>query len=299
MLDQNNGYIIAKSRLKSSKSEQEWAYSDMDFIHENKDFKYKSRIMKRTIKDSCGEKRTVTEKVIVYWSRNFYERDLHENGRFLEVLEKILENPKGFRITDMQARMLRPFFKGDFINADTGETIASSKLKALLDKEKLEEFKSHFGYYQIVTSEINMPVPEVIEKYHGLTRIEDQFRVMKSDLETRPIYVRTKEHIEAHLLICLIALTMIRMIQCKICRSGLLPKSDDITLWSMGLPAYRIQRALNKWNVELFADDLYRFTNLDNPDLKLIMDSFGIHIPAKLFRKTALKSQIKNINMEI
>ncbi|MGN0350404.1 MAG: IS1634 family transposase [Roseburia sp.] len=299
LLDQNNGYIIAKSLLKSSKSEQEWAYSDMDFIHENKDFKYKSRIMKRTIKDSNGEKRTVTEKVIVYWSRNFYERDLHENARFLEVLEKILENPKGFRITDMQARMLRPFFKGDFINADTGEVIASSKLKALLDKEKLEEFKSHFGYYEIVTSEINMPVPEVIEKYHGLTRIEDQFRVMKSDLETRPVYVRTKEHIEAHLIICLIALTMIRMIQCKICRSGLVPKSDDITLWSMGLPAYRIQRALNKWNVELFADDLYRFTNLDDPDLKLIMDSFDIHIPAKLFRKTALKSQIKNINMEI
>ena len=61
LLDQNNGYIIAKSLLKSSKAEQEWAYSDMDFIHENKDFKYKSRIMKRTIKDSDGEKRTVTE----------------------------------------------------------------------------------------------------------------------------------------------------------------------------------------------------------------------------------------------
>ena len=175
----------------------------------------------------------------------------------------------------------------------------SSQEMSETNKEKLEEFKSHFGYYQIVTSEINMPVTEVIEKYHGLTRIEDQFRVMKSDLETRPVYVRTKEHIEAHLLICLIALTMIRMIQCKICRSGLVPKSDDITLWSMGLPAYRIQRALKKWNVELFADNLYRFTNLDDPDLKLIMDSFDIHIPAKLFNKTALKSQIKNINMEI
>lgn len=299
LLDQNNGYIIAKSLLKSSKSEQEWAYSDMDFIQENKDFKYKSRIMKRTIKDSDGEKRTVTEKAIVYWSRNFYERDLHENARFLEVLEKILEKPEGFRINNMQARMLRPFFKGDFINADTGEVIAYSKLKALLDKEKLEEFKSHFGYYQIVTSEINMPPMEAIEKYHGLSRIEDQFRVMKSDLETRPVYVRTREHIEAHLLICLIALTMIRMIQCKICRSGLLPKSDDITLWSMGLPAYRIQKALNKWKVELLADDLYRFTDLDDPDLKLILDSFGIKIPVKLFRKTDLKSQINNINMGI
>lgn len=299
LLDQNNGYILAKSLLKSTKAEQEWAYSDDGFIQESRDFKYKSRIMKRTVKDANGKKRTVTENVIVYWSRNFYERDLHENARFLETLEKILKNPKGFRITDMQARMLRPFFKSDFINSETGEVIAASKLKALLDKEKLEEFKSHFGYYQIITSEINMPPLEAIEKYHGLTRIEDQFRVMKSDLETRPVYVRTREHIEAHLLICLIALTMIRMIQCKICHSGLVPKSEDITLWSMGLPAYRIQKALNKWKVELLADDLYRFTDLDDPDLKLILDSFDIRIPAKLFRKTDLKSQIRNINVTI
>lgn len=299
LLDQNNGYILAKSLLKSTKAEQEWAYSDDGFIQESKDFKYKSRIMKRTVKDANGKKRTVTENVIVYWSRNFYERDLHENARFLETLEKILKNPKGFRITDMQARLMRPFFKSDFFNSETGEVIAASKLKALLDKEKLEEFKSHFGYYQIITSEINMPPLEAIEKYHGLTRIEDQFRVMKSDLETRPVYVRTREHIEAHLLICLIALTMIRMIQCKICRSGIVPKSDDITLWSMGLPAYRIQKALNKWKVELLVDDLYRFTDLDDPDLKLILDSFDIRIPAKLFRKTDLKSQIRNINVTI
>lgn len=299
LLDQNNGYIIAKSLLKSTKSEQEWAYSNVDFIEVSKDFKYKSHIVKRTVKDTCGEKRTVTENVIVYWSRNFYERDLHENARFLDTLEKILKNPKGFRVTDMQARQMRQFFRGDILNSETGEVIEASKLRALLDKKKLEEFKSHFGFYQIITSEINMPVPEVIEKYHGLTRIEDQFRVMKSDLETRPVYVRTREHIEAHLLICLIALTMIRMIQCKICHSGLVPKSDDITLWSMGLPAYRIQKALNKWKVEHLADDLYRFTDLDDPDLKLILDSFDIKIPAKLFRKTDLKSQIKNINVTI
>ncbi len=299
LLERNNGYIIAKSLLKSTKAEQEWAYSDDDFIEVSKDFKYKSHIVKRTVKDADGKKRTVTENVIVYWSRNFYERDLHENARFLETLEKILKNPKGFRITDMQARMLRPFFKDDFFNSETGEVIAASKLKALLDKEKLEEFKSHFGYYQIITSEINMPVPEVIEKYHGLTRIEDQFRVMKSDLETRPVYVRTREHIEAHLIICLIALTMIRMIQCKICHSGLVPKSDDITLWSMGLPANRIQKALNKWNVEHFANDLYRFCNLDDSDLKLILDAFNISIPTKLFHKADLKSQIKNIIVDI
>lgn len=299
LLDHSNGYIIGKSLLKSKRAEQEWAYSDADFIEESKDFKYKSKIIKRTVKDENGNKRTITEKLIVYWTRKFYERDLHENARFLETVERILKNPNGFRITAMQARQMRQFFKGDILNSETGEVIDSSKLVALLDKEKLEEFKAHFGFYQIVTSEINMPPLEAIEKYHGLSRIEDQFRVMKSDLETRPVYVRTREHIEAHLLICMIALTMIRMIQCKICRSGLVPKSDDVTLWSMGLPAYRIQKALNKWKVELLADDLYRFTELDDPDLKLILDTFDIKIPVKLFRKTDLKSQIKNINMDI
>ena len=92
---------------------------------------------------------------------------------------------------------------------------------------------------------------------------------------------------------------MIRMIQCKICKSGIQSKSDDATLWSMGLPAYRIQKALNKWKVDLLADDFYRFTDLDNPDLKLILDSFDIKIPTKLFRKIDLKSQINNINMGI
>lgn len=299
LLDQNNGYILAKSLLKSSKAEQEWAYSDVGFIQENDEFKYKSRIMQRTIKDSRGEKRTLTENVIVYWSRNFYERDLHENARFLETLERILKNPKGFRITDMQARLLRPFFKGNFFNSETGEVIPASKLKALLDKDKLDEFKAHFGFYQIVTSEINISPLEAIEKYHGLSRIEDQFRVMKSDLETRPIYVRTREHIEAHLLICLIALTMTRMIQCKIFNSGLVPKANDFTLWSMGLPAHRIQKALNKWKVELLSDDLYRFTDLDDPDLKLILDAFDIKIPPKLFRKSDLKALLKNIKVTI
>ena len=299
LLDQNNGYILAKSLLKSSKAEQEWAYSDTGYIEVSKDFKYKSRIIKRTVKEANGEKRTVTENVIVYWSRNFYERDLHENASFLETLEKIKDNPNGFRITAMQARQMRQFFKGDLINSETGEVIDASKLKALLDKEKLEEFKAHFGFYQIITSEINMPPLEAIEKYHGLSRIEDQFRVMKSDLETRTVYVRTREHIEAHLMICMIALTMLRMIQCKICCSGLVTKSDDVTLWSMGLPAYRIQKALNKWKVELLADDLYRFIDLDDPDLKLILDSFGIKIPVKLFLKNDLKAQIKNINMDI
>ena len=299
LLNQNHGYIMAKSLRKSSREEQEWAISEDGFIQVSDDFKYKSQIKERTTKDENGQKRIITEKVIVYWTRKFYERDLHENADYIEVVEKILKNPRGFRVTDMQARKMRKFFNGDILNSETGEVIEASKLKALFDRSKLEAFKSQFGFYQIVTSEVNMPPLEAIEKYHGLTRIEDQFRVMKSDLETRPIYVRTREHIEAHLITCLVALTIVRLIQCKICNSGLIPQSNDVTQWSMGLPAQRIQKALNKWKVESISDDLYRFTDIDDPDLKLILDAFEIEIPIKLYRRADLKIPLRKVNVAI
>ena len=71
------------------------------------------------------------------------------------------------------------------------------------------------GYYKIVSSELNMDDLEIIDKYHGLSRIEDQFRIMKGDLNTRPIFVRTIEHINAHLIICFISLLILRIIQYK------------------------------------------------------------------------------------
>ena len=95
------------------------------------------------------------------------------------------------------------------------------------------------GYYQIVSSELDMPDLEIIDKYHGLTRIEDQFWEMKSTLETRPVYVHTPEHIQTHSVICFMALTMMRVIQHKI--TSVIPSSDNTDLnWSYGLPGNRL-----------------------------------------------------------
>ncbi len=46
------------------------------------------------------------------------------------------------------------------------------------------------GYYQIRTSEVDMDDQEVIDKYHGLSRIENQFEELKGPLGTRPVYSR-------------------------------------------------------------------------------------------------------------
>lgn len=289
VLDAGNGYIVSKSLLKSTKKEQEWTYNDDDYIATSDDFKYKSRIVKRTQKDENGQSRTIEEKVVVYWSRKFQARCERENKKFLDFLKKLEETPENFRITALQSKSLRKFFKKDCVNQKTGEIMNSSDIKAFIDFDKVAEYRKSMGYYQIVTSELTMDPLEVIDKYHGLTQIEDQFRVMKGDLDTRPFFVRTPEHINAHLLICMIALILMRIIQKRIIGSGLIHVDED-AYWSTGLNGKRIQTALNKWKVDILPGDLYRFMSVNDPDLKLILDAFDIKIPAKLYRRSELKS---------
>ena len=288
ILDDGNGYIVSKSLLKSTKKEREWAYSDDGYIDVNEDFKYKSRIVKKSVKDENGNRRTIEEKAVVYWSRKFQARAEKENRKFLGFLQKLQEHPENFRITAVQSKSLRKFFKKECVNEKTGEILDSSKIRAFVDFDKVAAYRNSLGYYQIVTSELAMDAQEVIDKYHGLTQIEDQFRVMKGDLETRPLYVRTPEHVTAHLLVCMVALIMMRIIQKRILDSGGVTPDPD-AYWSSGLNGYRIQAALNKWKVDLLPGDLYRFMDVDDPDLKLILDAFGIRIPAKLYRRAELK----------
>lgn len=176
----------------------------------------------------------------------------------------------------------------DYVNIKTGEAVNSSDIRGFVDFDKVVEYRKSLGYYQIVTSELTMDPQTVIDKYHGLTQIEDQFRIMKGDLETRPLYVRTPEHIDAHLLTCMISLILIRIIQKKIRDLGENKRED--AYWNVGMSAERIQRALNKWKVDKLPDDLYRFMDIDDPDLALILKAFSIEIPPKLYRKTDLKS---------
>jgi transposase len=298
IIDNGNGYIMAKSLLKSTRAEREWAYLEDGFIIESDKFKHKSRVVRKTVKDENGEDREIALKVVVYWSKNFADRAKKENKSFLEFLDKLMETPENFRITATQAKSLRRFFDKNMVNQKTGEIVDSGSLRAMIDKKKVDAFKRSFGYYQLVTSELTMDDKEVIEKYHGLSQIENQFRIMKGDLNTRPLFVRNPEHIKAHLLICMIALTVMRIIQNRIVKSGVVPNAAQKEVcWTMGLPGERIQRALNKWQVELLPGDLYRFQNISDPDLKVILDAFNIKIPPKLYRRAELreiKTSIKN-----
>ena len=294
LVNENNGYIISKSIEKTKKEERKWIFDDRDYINEGNGFKYKSKIMKRKVKNEEGKYQEVVEKVVVYWSERFYKKQLAENKSFLDFLDKLEKNPENFRITKSQSKNIKRFLKKEYLNEKTGEVIDSNELKAKIDIEKVNKYKESFGYYQIVTSELELSEKEAIRIYHELSRIEDQFRTMKSDLETRPLRVRTPEHIEAHLLTCMIALIIIRIIQNKIVNFK--GKSEEKN-WELGLSGERIQNALNKWTVDMITNDYYRFNNLDDADLKLILDAFGIDIPVKLFKKSDLKALKTNIKI--
>jgi len=294
--ENGNGYIMAKSLLKSNAKEREWAYSDDDFTHESDKFRYKSRVVRKKVTDENGKETEIAEKVVVYWSENFAKRSEKENKSFLEFLDKLMETPENFRITAVQAKSLRKFLDKNLVNEKTGEVVNSHELRAFVDKNKVNAYKSSFGYYQLVTSELTMDDKQIIDKYHGLSQIENQFRIMKGDLNTRPLFVRNPERIKAHLLICMIALTVMRIIQCKIVKSGIVPNpAQKDVCWTMGLSGERIQRALNKWQIDLFPGDYYRFMAVNDPDLKLILDAFGIFIPPKFYRRADLKHIKTNI----
>ena len=91
-------------------------------------------------------------------------------------------------------------------------------LELSLKLDKIQEEEKFDGYYSIVTSEKNLSDKELRDIYKGLWKIEKTFKITKSELETKPIFVWTEESIEAHFLSCFIALLIIRLLEKKLQR---------------------------------------------------------------------------------
>ena len=271
IVKEGNGYILSRSTKKSTRAVREWMLEEEGYVwNESGTFKVKSMIRNRTIRDEDGIKREITEKLVCYWSKKHYEREMRENARFLEYLESVIANPD--KLKD-KPRKIEKFLKKMEIDKETGE-ILETKTRLSLDRDKLQEYKDMLGFYTLMTSELGKSDREIIGKYHGLSRIEDSFRITKSDLEGRPVFVNNRTHINAHFLICFIALTMIRLIQAKVLRHlGKDPGNEDG--WESGLSARRIKKALLSFQADAMPGGYYRLTK-PSEDMTMILDAFGI-----------------------
>lgn len=272
--EKGNGYIVSKSVKKSWKKMNTWALDNEGYTEIRNSlgevvFKYKSRIneIELTYKNENGTKsnKKIKEKEIIYWSKKHYEKEVHQNKKFIEYLESCKENPDKLKDKEKKSQQ---YIKTVDVDKKTGEVIHPEKVIVFLD-EKLEKYKETMGFYSIVTSEIEEETREIINRYHGLSRIEDSFRIIKSDLEGRPIYVWTEEHIKAHFLICFIALTIIRIIQYKILKYE--NKSTlNVDGWEQGITAEKLKEELNKLEADQVYCDYYKITELSEEMNKLL-----------------------------
>ena len=297
--EKGNGYIVSKSVKKSWAKLSDWALNDSDYIEIKNAigevvFKYKSRINEITLvyknEDGTKSKKKVKEKEIIYWSKKHYEKELHQNKKFIEYLESCKENPD--KLKDKQ-RKSQEFIKVLDIDKKTGEIIKTKKVVVFLE-EKLKKYKDTLGFYSIVTSEIEENDKEIINRYHGLSRIEDSFRIIKSDLEGRPIYVWTEEHIKAHFLICFIALTIIRILQYKVLKYENKP-TLNVDGWEQGITAEKIKETLNNFNADQIYEDYYKISHI-NEEMEKILKSNNINFNFKNYTLKEIKELRKLIN---
>ncbi|OLR59000.1 hypothetical protein BHF70_04800 [Anaerostipes sp. 494a] len=82
-----------------------------------------------------------------------------------------------------------------------------------MNEKAIENAKKLVGYNMLITSEIRMSATEIYAAYHNLWRIEESFRIMKTQLDARPVYLQKEETITGHFLICYLSVLLTRLLQ--------------------------------------------------------------------------------------
>lgn len=206
-----NGYVFSQSVRKANEEMKTWVQDERDYIsNDDGSFKIKSRqaIKWVYVEGENGKKKKVDVPVkeIAFWSKKYDLRAKHERDIALEKAQKLIDS----RLIHAKPFGTKTRYAKDTAYTENGEIVEH---KYELDLEKAQEEELLDGYYVIVTSETKLSEKEIIDIYRGLWRIEESFRVLKTDFDARPVNVSTKDHIEAHFLICFIALYVMRIIQ--------------------------------------------------------------------------------------
>jgi len=165
----------------------------------------KSMIRKRKLSDGS----TTQEKVVVTWNKKYADRERIRRDGALEYIET-LTNPERFRASCKRGG--KKYIEMYELDKETGEKKPLSPFLDI-DYEKVEFDAQFDGINVLVTSEVNMSDEAIINHYHELSKIEDCFKVTKTEFDTRPVYVSLNTHIEAHFLTCFLGLIIIRILQ--------------------------------------------------------------------------------------
>lgn len=186
-----------------------------DYRTIGKDLKIKSRLGPReiTVTNKIGKKvkKKVDEKQVIFYSEKYAQKAKADRAIALAKAKDLVNNPSRYnRATSHGAAK---YVRNLTFDKKTGEILKDAQKALFFDEEKLRKEEELDGYYAIMTSEYKESDERIVELYRGLWKIEESFRVTKSDLETRPIYLSRENHIEAHFLTCFVSLVIARLLE--------------------------------------------------------------------------------------
>lgn len=259
-----NGYVMSLSVRGANKELKDYVLNEEDYVYnKEKTYKKKSRRYPREIEytktvngKEVKTKTTVDEKQVVFWSADYAKRAKAERQPAIDKARDLIGNVRKYNKKNCYGAS--KYIKHLVFDKNTGEII-EAKSQLSLDEEKIAEEEKLDGYYMIVSSEMEKTDDEIIDIYRGLWRIEETFKVTKSELKDRPVYMSTKEHIEAHFLTCYLALVLCRVLQHK------LDKKYSVE---------KILESLGKCNCYNIEENIYRFNYYDEvlADISQIID---------------------------
>jgi transposase len=217
-----NGYVFSRTVRGADAEMKKYVLDDRGYTvtrNEAGEIKYKikSRLYPRQIEiegaDKKKVKRVLDEKQVVFYSLDYDKKAKEDRANAVTKARNFEENPDKYKSATNHGAA--KYIKNIEYDKKTGEVMLTGKIPTF-DEAKLKEEEKYDGYYVIVTSEHEKTNDEIIDIYRGLWKIEESFRVTKSDLETRPVYVTREDRIRAHFLTCFVALVIARLLQQKL-----------------------------------------------------------------------------------
>lgn len=192
---------------------------------------------KKTLQGKRGRPRkykTVEIPVNVHltWRRKRARKDAADRQRVIDRLQKKLAKPSLLKAA--LKRGGNQYLSMD-INTDNCH----------LDERKIAEAAQYDGYYAIMTDRMELSTVEVDSIYKGLWKIEESFRILKTDLQARPVFVWNDEHVKGHFTLCYLSLYMIRLLQYRLEQEGVTCSAEQI-MEGLNSPLALVQGAYPK-----------------------------------------------------
>lgn len=212
-----DGYVYSQTVRGGHKELKDFVLDASGYRQVGEDFKIKSRVYPREIilKDIHGKlkKVRIDEKQVVFYSDRYARKAKADRQAALAKAHDLANNPAKYN--QATSHGAAKYVKNLVFDKETGEIVTTKQIP-VFDENRLREEEKFDGYYAVITSELDKSDEDVIEIYRGLWRIEDSFKVTKSDLKSRPVYVSRQDHIIAHFLVCFISLMIARLLALKL-----------------------------------------------------------------------------------